>query len=233
MPKYRAIDDLARSEVNSTADTSDTYFPQDLDTLFPQARELTKICARNLKARSVYFPNAYKTIGQHEASSFAGTVCFVNPADNSPYKPRILAQPFGSRMAPGNWGRVVTFLQFVAREVLSLTASAFAGDIFSAEPATAATSGFWAFDRLGGLLGFHTSDKKDQPPTTDIVLSGALVTHGPSFVRAAAMPGRISKLRGHIVQALQTNCLTPEAATELRGRMVSTRPSSQGNWVGV
>ena len=227
-PKYRVIDDMSRSEASSTACTSDTYCPQDLYTLF-HARALTKPGAENLRAWSVDFSNAYKTIGIREASSFAGAVCFVHPADNFPYKARTLVQPFGSRRAPENWGRVVTFLQFVARELRSLTVSAFADDIFSAEPATTATSGFCASKRLVSLLGFHTSGKMAQPPTTEIAFLGALVTLGPSFVRAAARPERITKLLGQIAQAPRTNCLTPASASNIRGSFVSTRLSSRGS----
>ena len=53
----------------------------------------------------------------------------------------------------------------------------------------------------------------------EIVLLGALVTLGPTFSLVAARPGRVSKLRGHIAQALQTNFPTPSAAIKLRGEL--------------
>ena len=93
------------------------------------------------------------------------------------------------------------------------------GDVFAAEPAAAATSGFWAFKRLARMIGFITSDKKGQPPTTSLPFLGAQVALGTSSVRAAARPERIDKIRGHIAQALQTNSLTPAAASELRGEL--------------
>ena len=39
-------------------------------------------------------------------------------------------QPFGSRMGPSNWGRVVTFLQFLSRELLLVATGTFVCDVF-------------------------------------------------------------------------------------------------------
>ena len=218
-PKYRVIEDLSRSFVNSTADTTDTYFPQSLGTLVAQVRTIAKLGASDFKAWSVDFPNAYKTIGLRESSKGASSVCFVNPHTNAPRKARILVQPFGSSRSPANWGRVVTSIQFLAKELLALVAGAFAGDVYGAEPTCAAASGFWAFKRLSWLLGFPTSDKKDQPPCTNLGLLGALISIDRGSFCASARPDRISKICGHIAQALQTNCLTPAAASKLRGRL--------------
>ena len=73
-PKYRVVDDLSRSYVDATADTTDTYCPQDLDTLVAQVRTLARLGASNFKAWSVDFSNDYKTIGLHESSKDAATV---------------------------------------------------------------------------------------------------------------------------------------------------------------
>ena len=110
-------------------------------------------------------------------------------------------------------------MRFLDLELLALTVAAFAGDVFAAEPASTATSGFWAFKRLARLIGFPTSDKKDQPPTTSLLLLGAQGALWTSAFRAAARPGRIDKIRGHIAQALQTNSLIPAAASKLRGEL--------------
>ena len=103
-PNYRAIDDLSRSHVNSTADSTDTYGPHDLDTLVANVRALAKLGATDFRAWSFDFSNAYKTIGLHESPKEASTVCFADPYTNVPHKARILVQPFGSSRAPANWG---------------------------------------------------------------------------------------------------------------------------------
>ena len=121
--KFRVIDDLYRSEVNATDHMTDTYCPKDLDTLVAQVRALSQVGADNLRAWSVDFSNDYKTIAFHESPNEAATICFVNPTDKLPYKAQILLHPFGSRREPANWVRVVTSIQFLARELLALCAS--------------------------------------------------------------------------------------------------------------
>ena len=218
-PKYRVIDDLSRSHANSTTDSTDTCRPQDLDTLVAHFRALEKLGATDFRAWSGDCSNAYKTIGLHESSKEGETVCFVDPYTNVPHKARILAQPFGSSRPPANWGGVVTSIQFIAMELLALTVGAFVDDVYCDEPMGAAMSGFWAFKRLAKLQGFPTSDKKAQPPNTSLVLLGSIVELGRHSFCASARPDRVSKICSHIAQSLQRDCLTPAAASKLRGRL--------------
>ena len=82
----------------------DTYCPQDLDALVAQTRLLTGLGARGLRAWSVDFANANKTIGLRARAREAALVFFVDPTTNVPHKAQILAHPFGSRRAPADWG---------------------------------------------------------------------------------------------------------------------------------
>ena len=68
------------------------------------------------------------------------------------------------------------------------------------------------------MAGFNTSDKKDQPPADYISLLGAEVSLLSDAIRAQASTQRVLKIKGHIAQALQLNCLTRSAARKLRGR---------------
>ena len=72
--KFRAIDDMSRSEVNATSHMTDTYCPQDLDALVAQVGALSHVGADNLRAWSVDIPNAYKTIALRESSNEAATI---------------------------------------------------------------------------------------------------------------------------------------------------------------
>ena len=184
-----------------------------------QVIALSKVGAGDIKAWSADFPNAYKTIALRDASNDAATVCFTNPDDNKPYEARILVQPFGRRRAPANWGMVVTFVQFLACELLSLTVAAFVGDVFCDEPASASTIGRWAFKRLEALIGFLAYDKKGEKPTSALPILGDHVAIGDTSFCAAARPESVAKLRGHISQALRANCLTSAAASKLRGKL--------------
>ena len=53
LPKFRAIDDLPCSHVNSTADMSGAYCPGNLDALATQAIAFANLGRTDLDARSV------------------------------------------------------------------------------------------------------------------------------------------------------------------------------------
>ena len=180
---------------------------------------------------SVDFPHAYKTIALHPSSTEAAQICFLNHVDNRPCKCRILAQPFGSRRAPANWGRMVTFLQFSVRDLLSLAAGAYVVDVFFSESKVLARSGFWAFKRLCALLGFNTSGRKGQPPSASMHLLGAEVSLLSGAICTRATDARVQKLRAHISQVLLAEFLTPSGASKLRGRLGFTPHFSWGDLV--
>ena len=215
--KYRIIDDLSRSLVNSTLEVPDAYCPESLDVSAAMARTFAEAGSTDLKARSVDFSNAYKAIGLHTDSDNAATVCFARPRDNKPFKAKILAQPFGSSRAPANWGRVVTFIQFLAMRLLTLIVASYVDDIFCCEPTATCASGFWAFKALTRLLGFHTSDEKGQTPAYQVYLLGAVVELSKTCLKTTACDERVQRLRETIISALTSDNITPAAASKLRG----------------
>ena len=218
-PKYRLIDDLAKSLVNGPVESSETCCPQDIDSFVALSRLQTYYGPNQLRAMSVDFSHAYKTIALHHGPADASYICSVNPNANRPYKSRILVHPVGSRRAPATWGRVCTLIQFVALKLLYLTVGSFAGDLYCAEDRAVASSGFWACKQLCRLIGFNTSDRKNQSPVTDLALLGDAVPLHRDAIRSSAGRSRILKLRIHIAQALHLDCLTPAAASKLRGRL--------------
>ena len=172
-----------------------------------------------LERWSVDFSHAYKTVALHPSSADSARICSLNPVDNRPYKCRILVQPFGSRRAPANWGRVVMFLQFLARVLLPLAAGAYFDDVFCSDGRSLAKCGFWAFKRLCALLGFRTSDRKNQPPSVKMHLLGAEVSPLRDSIRTSATFERDRKLRDVISRIWLDGCLTPAGARKLRGRI--------------
>ena len=210
---------MAKSLVNGTVESSETYCPQDIDSFVAHARLQVSYGEDRLRARDVDFSHAYKTIARYPGSADAAYICFMNPLNNRPNKSRILAQPFGGRRAPANWGRVVTFVQFVALKLLYLAVGAFVDDAYCAENIPIAKSGFWAFKQIFLLIGFSTSGKKGQAPSSDISLLFEEVSLLRDAIRSQDGRHRVLKLRSHVDQALQVNFLTPSAARELRGRL--------------
>ena len=217
--KFRLIDDLSRSWVNHVASMSDTYRPQSIDHLLAMCRLLGLSGAENLKLWSVDFANAYKTIPVRDLSRSVAHVVFANPADNGVYKARVLVQPFGSRSAPKNWGRVITCLQFLSSKLFRLDVSAYVDDVFTGEPGSYVESVFTAFKNFSNLVGLHTSDKKDQVPSSSIRVLGAEVTVVESGLRAEAGDRRKPSNCERIRTALADSSLSPACAGKLRGEL--------------
>ena len=151
--KYRVIDDLPKSHVGGAAGACETYFTHYLCAFVVLAILHRKYGADKLRMWSADFSNAYKKRGLNKESGRAARICFSNPANNLPYKAKVLARPPGIRRAPANWGSVATCLQFVACEVLRLATENFADDVFCAESRRVAMSGFWAFKQLCLFIG--------------------------------------------------------------------------------
>ena len=218
-PKYRVFGDLTKSHVSLTVGESDTYCPQDLDTFMVLARLQHKYGATNLRMWSLGFSNAYKTIGMNEESKDASHICLLNPKNKRLYNVCVLVQPFGSRRSPANWGRVVTFLQFAAEEILHVSTGAFVDDVFCSESHRLEMSGFWAFKQLCGLIGFPASKKKDQPPSTGMVLLGADASLRETHIQSQVRGGRLGRLNEYIPLAIESDSLTPASAIKLRGEL--------------
>ena len=174
--KFRLIGDFARSWVDQITSLSDTYRPQTSDYLLALFRLQAIQGGSGLKVRSVDFTNAYKTIPVHRGPSDVSCIMLFNPVGGFIYRASVIAQPFGSRSAPKNWGRVITRLQFLSARLLRLNVGGYFDDVFAGEPAAFVNSGFLAFKDLTAILEFHTSDKKGHPPGKSIFLLGAVAT---------------------------------------------------------
>ena len=197
-PKFRLIDDLTKSNFNKTAQMAETYCPHGLGSFAALTRLRRVNGANGLEQRSVDSPDAYKTSALRHSSAEDANICFLNPVDNRPYKCGIPAQPTGSRRAPANWGRVVAFLQFLARVLLPLAVGAYADCVFFPDGSLIAKSGFWAPKRLPALLGFNTSDRKGQIPSACIrlLVSGAALLG--NAIRTLAYGGVMSLNDGSV-----------------------------------
>ena len=109
----------------------------------------------------------------------------------------------------------------MALKHLHLSALAFVDDVYCADGAKIAKSGFWVFKHLCRQIRFVTSRRKTQVPATIIALLGAEVSPSRDEIRDQAGTQRVLKIKGHIAQALHLDGLTPASAIKLRGELGS------------
>ena len=79
--------------------------------------------------------------------------------------------------------------------------------------------GSWVFKLVFRALGFRTSPRKDQSPTTGMVILGSFITVNGQFAQADAMGERIEKLNANIEQALVLDLITQATPIKLRGKL--------------
>ena len=80
-------------------------------------------------------------------------------------------------------------------------------------------SGFWAFKQIREIIGFPTSTKKDQLPTTRMVLSEVDIALHITHVQAQVRMGREIRPKAQISQAISSDSLTSAAARKIRGKL--------------
>ena len=92
-------------------------------------------------------------------------------------------------------------------------------DFNGLEYAEHADNAFHAFSDLFHVLGLRVKESKAQPPQRQHVLQGVDVHVQAQGVTLSLTPGRIQKLLHAIRQALANDCLTPQEASRLAGKL--------------
>ena len=80
-------------------------------------------------------------------------------------------QPFGSRRAPANWGRLTQFVAFVLTKIYRIWVGLYADDVFCVEPEGTIAPAKSAIKSLREVLGMGIDpDKEVGPAVSDIPL---------------------------------------------------------------
>ena len=162
--KVRVIDDFKASQVNDLLGMVDTSVPETLDVFL--AMLLTQghhNPTADLSAFSVDFAHAYKQVGIAEAQADFATVVLADHA-GVPHVASLKTQPFGSRRAPANWGRIATFFQFIMRVLFHMWVGVYVDDVFACEPSSLAEEAFALVKEVADILGLELSHDKESPP---------------------------------------------------------------------
>ena len=205
--------------INNILRTSDTDAPENSDTwlaaslFYKRYDPLVKI-----RIFLVDFRHAYKTVPLcRQQGDFAHIV--LAPPEGDPVVAELRTQPFGSRRAPANWGRVTSFVQWVLATFFCLYLAKNADDCFATEPESTCFSAFSTVREVCALLGFALEGDKENAPSPSIDILGATVSLGSFFLEACLPTGRKRLLVVYLKQVLPKGVLTPGEAPKLRGRL--------------
>ena len=217
--KVRVIDDFKASKVNDLLALADTCVPETLDVFLAMlVAHGHHGPATELLAYSVDFAHAYKQVAVDATQADFATIVLSN-YEGAPHVATLKTQPFGSRRAPANWGRVAAFLKFALERLFSIWVGVFVDDLFSATFGPLSARAFSIVKEVCAIFGFLLSPEKEQSPRRSILLLGAQVSISANGVTATLPATKAAEYRSMLLNVIATRKLSPDAAAKLRGKL--------------
>ena len=213
------IGDFRASGINSILTTQDTSIPDNLDSFLAGVMQFKKLapgCV--LKAFTVDFAHAYKHVPMEVSQREFATIVFADTR-GTPHYATLKTQPFGSRRAPANWGRVTAFTKWVMSRLFACTVRVFVDGCFVTEPDATIWSAYEALNTVCDLLGLTLEPSKTTPPTDRLLLLGADIHIKISEITATLPDRKRTDIVTELRKILERNNLTPAEAAKMRGRL--------------
>ena len=132
------------------------------------------------------------------------------------------AMCFGAAASVWNFNRAADAVQMVLRALLLVD------DFNGVDSSDTAASAHHAVADFFALLGLQTKPSKAQVPATRHVVQGVDLSIRPEGVELAPTAKRTQKILEQIDGALKGDCLSPEAASRLAGRLTFLSQSTFG-----
>lgn len=130
------------------------------------------------------------------------------------------AMSFGATASVWAFNRMADSVMFLGRQLLLSPILHYVDDYGGVEPSATAHSTFQGFADLAELLGLKMKPKKACSPQPKLKMLGVFIHCLPREVQLQPCPGRVQKLSAIMMEALQSNRLSPEAAHRLAGKLV-------------
>ena len=223
--KVRLIDDLSKSNINSTVQTPEAPRPHSTDVVASLALALLLGSSeKRVLGKTFDLKSAYRQLGIHPNSlSCSYIVCF-DPVARGPAIFQMLAVPFGGSRSVYSFLRIVRVIWWIACKCLAVMWTNFYDDFvtFSWEDDAERTSA--TVELLFDLLGwqFAREGEKALPFGQNF---GALGIHidvscfEKGFVEFSNTEKRRCELKGLILSILSAGVLSSQEALKLRGRL--------------
>ena len=164
------------------------------------------------------FAHAYKHVPLEVSQREFATIVFADPNGEVFYS-TLRTQPFGSRPAPANWGRVAAFTKWVMIRLFACVVKIFADDCFVAEPDATVGPAFSVLLGVCDLLGLVLEHSKTKAPTDRMLLLGADIRISISDVTVTIPDRKRADIATELQMILRKNTLTPADAAKMRGRL--------------
>jgi len=232
VPEVRNIDDLLSGGHNSTAGSTHSHRPTDVDALAAQVRAVTEAKpGKRLSGWASDFAKAYKQVPGDPTQVGDIVLAQFDPVRGCVAFFVALSQVFGSKTSPVNFARYPATFCVMAALLFMLPATHCVDDVIIIEPSDVAVSGKLCWDLLMKLCGWKMSLAKDKDPSQLFTVIGVSVDLRPLPLgdpNVMVTQRRLASLENMIRWILLKMCLGSGEAASLSGKLGFTLSATFG-----
>jgi len=231
-PDVRNIDNLLIGGQNSTAGSTHSHRPTDVDTLAAQGRSVARACpGHELSGWASDFAKAYKQVPGDPTQIGDIVLAQYDPVQMQTAFFVPLSQVFGSKTSPVNFPRYPAWFCTVVARIFRLPASHCVDDVIIIEESAVVDSGKMCWDLLMDLCGWKMNVEKEMSPAQVFCVIGVSVDlrpfpAGDPFIMVTVR--RLEALFVLIKSILAKRSLGSGEASSLGGKLGFTLSSTFG-----
>ena len=223
--KVRLIDDLSKSNINSTVQTPESPRPHSTDVVASMALAvLLGASNRNVVGKTFDLKSAYRQLGIHPNSLSCSYIACFDPVNRQPAVFQMLAVPFGGSRSVYSFLRIVRLIWWIACKCLAVMWSNFYDDFVTLSFEEDAERTSTTVELLFNLLGWQFAQDGDKALPFGSSF-GALGIHidllgfQRGFVEFSNTDRRKADLKELILSIVEAGLLSHADALKLRGRL--------------
>eukprot|EP00435_Cladocopium_sp_Y103_P006748 s5076_g2.t1 len=223
--KVRLIDDLSRSNINSTVQTPEAPKPHSTDVVAALSLALLQVAgSRSLLGKTFDLKSAYRQLGIHPSSlSFSYIVCF-DPVARRPAIFQMLAVPFGGSRSVYSFLRIVRVIWWMACKCLSVMWTNFYDDFVTFSWSDDASRTAASIELFFDLLGWQFAREGDKaqafgPNFGALGIQIDISNFELGYVEFSNTEKRKAELQDLVSHILDSGELSHSDALKLRGRL--------------
>ena len=223
--KVRLIDDLSKSNINSTVQTPEAPRPHSTDVVASMVLALLQeSLGSRVLGKTFDLKSAYRQLGIHPSSLKYSYIACFDPSSRGPAVFQMLAVPFGGSRSVYSFLCIVRVIWWIACKCLAVMWTNFYDDFVTLSFETDAERTGAAVELLFDLLGWRFAQEGDKAMPFDSIFGALgiqvdLSGFSKGFVEFSNTEKRKHDLNEMVLEVLTSGVLSPTEALKLRGRL--------------
>ena len=235
--KFRPIDDLSESLINTTNSCDESIQPMGVDAICATlVRRMQTRPGDRLLCKTIDLRKAYKNLPLSEAALSDAYICVYSPTDRAPRAFQTLVLPFGARAAVMGFCRTSYALWRIGVVVFNLHWTVYFDDFFLVAEVYESKHVDLAQRLLFMVTGWQTSDEKEGGFDTLSRILGVQIDLGESHLGAITISNvesRVKELTATIEGLLTKGSMSTAEMRALRGRLIFAEAQIFGRLASV